>query len=355
MSSTIAQTTFHPYQPPNQAPPNNQYQTIFSAKMTSPTVPAASLSRSKNASASSHVKIPEPERDIWNDLAKNNPTSFLETLLAALMAPNPVSTAGPSVEEAFKSHLVSLAPNPTQKEAQTIPSLYSILKTFWLPSSPSYFSLTASASTARTPSEHRFLYWDPQPLVFNGIACPVCSTPLMNRGRIRTGPMKIYDLERPFFIVGCEYVCRSATCMSNISPEGRKFASTDSSILRSLPTRLRDEFPARLIQGDGDLGSGPNVWNWQATGVSWPLWNMVKGCLRSHMPSSAILNIIKAIQNGLPDDAGKKEEEEEEPEEEAQRPTPAAAPVIPVVVQPPPAPSDDARQSVRIFHEYGSR
>ncbi|KAF7977156.1 hypothetical protein HWV62_4577 [Athelia sp. TMB] len=341
---TAKPTTFHPYQPPNQAPPNNQYQTIFSAKITSPSVPSAPLSRSKNASSSSQLVFPEPKPDLWADLAKSNPTSFLETLLGALAAPNPISTAGPSVEEAFKSHLVSLSPNSTQKEAQTIPSLYSILKTFWLPSSPAYFSLTASASTARTPSEHRFLYWDPQPLVFNGIACPVCATPLANRGRIRSGPMKIYDLERPFFIVGCEYACRSAVCTTPSAPEGRKFASTDSSILRSLPTRLRDEFPARLIQGEGDLGSGTNVWNWQATGVSRSLWNMVKGCLRSHMPSSAILNIIKAIQNGVPDDAGKKEEEEEEPEEEIQKPV---VPVLPVVVQPPPpAPSEDAKQSV---------
>ncbi|PPQ79095.1 hypothetical protein CVT25_002888 [Psilocybe cyanescens] len=231
----------------------------------------------------------------WADLARTNPNAFVSTLLAALAAPNPVSSAGPTVEEAFKSHLVSLAPNPAQM--QPIPSLYSILKTFWLPSSPAYFSLTASASTARTPSEHRFLYWDPQPLVFNGIACPSCSSPLVNKGRISSGPVKIYDIERPFFIVGCEYVCRSPACIAaTSSPEGRKYASTDSSILRSLPLLLKDEFPAKLLNGDADAGSGPNVWNWKAMGVSSGLWHLVMGALRSGLKKDVILRLIWSVQ-----------------------------------------------------------
>ncbi|KJA20571.1 hypothetical protein HYPSUDRAFT_68441 [Hypholoma sublateritium FD-334 SS-4] len=235
----------------------------------------------------------------WAELACTNPNAFLGALLTALAAPNPVSSAGPTVEEAFKSHLVSLAPNPAQM--QPIPSLYSILKTFWLPSSPAYFSLTASASTARTPSEHRFLYWDPQPLVFNGIACPSCSTPLVNRGRISSGPVKIYDIEKPFFIVGCEYVCRSPPCMAATSPEGRKFASTDSSILRSLPTLLKDEFPARLLHGDADAGCGAHVWNWKAMGVSTGLWNLVGGGLRAGLKKDVILRLIWAVQHKVPD------------------------------------------------------
>jgi hypothetical protein len=243
---------------------------------------------------------PNLEQDDWADLACTKPNVFLNTLLASLSAPNPVSSAGPNVEESFKSHLVSLAPNPSQ--SQPIPSLYSILKTFWLPSSPAYFSLTASASTARTPSEHRFLYWDPQPLVFNGIACPSCSVPLINRGRIRSGPIKVYDLEKPFFIIGCEYVCRSASCIATAS-EGRKFASTDSSILRSLPARLKDEFPAHLMQGDSDAGSGVNVWNWKAMGVSRSLWNMVRGCLKAGLGRVAILQVVQSIQYGVPEDA----------------------------------------------------
>lgn len=291
---------------------------------------------------------PALERDEWANLAKTNHSAFLQTLLVSLAAPNPISTAGPSVEEAFKSHLVSLAPNPAQKEAQSIPSLYSILKTFWLPSSPAYFSLTASASMARTSSEHRFLYWDPQPLVFNGIACPVCSTTLINRGRIRSGPMKVYDLEKPFFIVGCEYLCKSPTCVADVPPDGRKFASTDSSILRSLPARLRDEFPAYLMQGDGDLGSGANVWNWQATGVSRSLWNMVRGCLRSGLSRDAIMTIVRAIQNGVPDEQSQMEEEEEADEQdELDQEQPVPNNSTAVVAQPaaPPAVNEAAAEN----------
>jgi hypothetical protein len=236
----------------------------------------------------------------WADLARSNPNTFLSHVLVALAAPNPISTAGPTVEEAFKSHLVSLAPNQ-QQPTQVIPSLYSILKTFWLPSSPAYFSLTASTSTARTPSEHRFLYWDPQPLVFNGIACPNCSYPLMNKGRISSGPIKVYDISKPFFIVGCEYVCRSNACVAATTSEGRKFASTDPAILRSLPTKLKDEFPAKLLQGDGEVGSGPNVWNWRALGVSTSLWNLVIGALRAGLKQDVILALIWAVQNGVPE------------------------------------------------------
>ena len=236
----------------------------------------------------------------WADLARSNPNTFLNHLLIALTAPNPVSSAGPTVEEAFKSHLVSLAPNH-QQPAQLIPSLYSILKTFWLPSSPAYFSLTASTSTARTPSEHRFLYWDPQPLVFNGIACPSCTFPLTNKGRISSGPIKVYDIGKPFFVVGCEYVCRSSACIAATTSEGRKFASTDPAILRSLPSKLKDEFPAKLLQGDGEVGSGSNVWNWRALGVSTSLWNIVIGALRAGLRRDVIMALIWAVQNGVPE------------------------------------------------------
>lgn len=188
----------------------------------------------------------------------------------------------------------------------TIPTLYSILKTFWLPSSPMYFSLTASASAARTPSEHRFFYWDPQPLVFNGIGCPACNTPLLNKGRIVTGPIKVYDLGKPFFIIGCEYVCESSVCMPPGSgSEGRKFASTDASILRSLPKGLRNEFPANLLEGAGatpDLGAGPEVWSWRGMGVSNSLWNMVRASLRAGLRKDAILGIIRGIIDGVPDE-----------------------------------------------------
>ena len=243
--------------------------------------------------------LQQPGANDWADLARANSNAFLDTLLIALHAPNPISTAGPTVEEAFKSHLVSLAPN--QQQTQLIPSLYSILKTFWLPSSPAYFSLTASTSTARIPSEHRFLYWDPQPLVFNGISCPNCSSTLVNNGRISSGPIKIYDIGKPFFIIGCEYVCRSNTCVNATTSEGRKFASIDPAILRSLPAKLKDEFPAKLLHGEGYVGSGLTVWNWRALGVSTSLWNLVMGALRSGLRKDVILGLIWTVQNGVPD------------------------------------------------------
>ncbi|KAI0833447.1 hypothetical protein BC628DRAFT_1343772 [Trametes gibbosa] len=242
---------------------------------------------------------PSLEQDDWAEMARNRTDRFLHALIAALEAPNPVSGAGPSIEEAFKSHLVSLAPN--SKSQPSIPSLYSILKTFWLPSSPVYFSLTASASTARTPSEHRFLYWDPQPLVFNGICCTACSNPLTNRGRISSGPIKVYDLGKPFFVIGCEYVCTSPMCLQATNQQGRKFASTDASILRALPTKLKDEFPALLLHGNPDLGSGPEIWNWHGMGVSVSLYNMVRASLHAGLRKEAILEIIHAIQLGVTD------------------------------------------------------
>lgn len=264
---------------------------------------------------------PNLNRDGWEELLRTKPDVFLQSLLATLAAPNPLPGAGPTVEDAFKSHLSSLAPSTNQtKDTHSIPSLYSILKTFWLPSSPAYLSLIASGPNSRTLSEHRFFYWDPLPLVFNGIPCSTCSSLLTNRGRIKSGPIKVYDLEKPFFIIGCEYVCKSAACVANTTPEGRRFASTDASIMQALPTRLKEEFPAKLLQGDSDMGSGTNVWNWHAMGVSKSLWNMAKGCLKSGMSKDAILHVIGTIQNPLKDDREKQEEEEEEdgPSEDAQ-------------------------------------
>lgn len=263
---------------------------------------------------------PNLNRDEWAELLRTKPDAFLQSLLATLAAPNPLPGAGPTAEDAFKSHLSSLSPSPNQtKDTHSIPSLYSILKTFWLPSSPAYLSLIASGPNSRTLSEHRFFYWDPLPLVFNGIPCPTCSSLLANRGRIKSGPIKVYDLEKPFFIIGCEYVCKTPSCASNVA-EGRRFASTDTSIMQALPTRLKEEFPAKLLQGDSDLGSGTNVWNWRTMGVSKSLWNMVKGCLKCGMSKDSILHVIGAIQNPLKDDREKQEEEEDEdgPGEDAQ-------------------------------------
>ncbi|KAK7461890.1 hypothetical protein VKT23_008322 [Stygiomarasmius scandens] len=248
------------------------------------------------------------ETDDWTELARSRSPAFLSALLVALSSiVYPQSQSSLSVKEAFKSHLNSLAPTNSP-----IPTLYSILKTFWLPTSPAYFSLTASSSTARTPPDHRFLYWDPQPLVFNGISCPTCSTPLINRGRIKSGPLKVYDIERPFFIIGCEYVCQSRMCTEQVGKEGRKFASTDPSIWRALPNKLKDEFPARLLYSDQDTGSGPNVWNWHPFGVSKVLWNMVHGCLRAGLNRGAILQVLQDTQIGVPEEPEERKSDDQE-------------------------------------------
>ncbi|KAF7375303.1 hypothetical protein MSAN_00417100 [Mycena sanguinolenta] len=251
---------------------------------------------------------PALQRNEWAELAHSKPEEFLQVLLAALDTPNSPSLTGPSVEEAFKSHLGSLAPPPSSsapnsangaptQPAQSIPSLYSILKTFWLPSSPSYFALTASATSARTPSSHRFLYWDPQPLVFNGIACPTCASPLINRGRIRTGPITVHDLAGPFFVIGCAYTC----------PNNHVYASTDAAVRRALPAALEREFPARLLAGD--TGVGADVWNWQARGVSRALWHLVLGALRANLTREVILQLVRGVQQGVPESAASDEDD----------------------------------------------
>ncbi|KAK2467271.1 hypothetical protein APHAL10511_000820 [Amanita phalloides] len=239
--------------------------------------------------------------DEWAQLAHESPQELLSTLLNALAAPNPTSAMGPTIEEAFKIHLQSLTTNTNAQHSHNIPSLYSILKTFWLPSSPAYFTMAASTSTTRMPMEYRFLYWDPQPLVFNGIQCPYCPNYLSNNGRIRSGPIKIYDLDKPFFVIGCEYVCNSGQCTTTTSPEGRKFSSTDASIMNSLPKGLKDEFPARLLYEDTDAGSGPTIWNWSAMGVSTALWNLVIGGLNLGLRQHTILQLVHAIHFGAPE------------------------------------------------------
>ena len=121
-----------------------------------------------------------------------------------------------------------------------------------------------------------------------------------------SGPLKIYDLGKPFFVIGCEYACTSPVCCPpNTQSEGRRFASTDSSILRALPSKLKDEFPARPLEGAGatpDLGCGPEVWSWRGMGVSVALWNMVRASLRTGLRKEAILTIIRGVIDGVPEE-----------------------------------------------------
>ncbi|KAG2045608.1 hypothetical protein BDR06DRAFT_1015476 [Suillus hirtellus] len=87
--------------------------------------------------------------DEWAELSCTKPNILMQSLLGAITAPNPIASRGLTVEEAFRSHLASLMPSQNQnKDAHSIPSLYSVLRTLWLPSSPSYLSLIAPQTTA---------------------------------------------------------------------------------------------------------------------------------------------------------------------------------------------------------------
>lgn len=245
-----------------------------------------------------HVPIdPNLQMDDWAIISREKPIAFLGALVAALTISTPKATTTPTVEDAFNYHLTTLIPNTSQS---SVPSLYSLLKTFWLPTTPPYFVFTSSPSSSRLLSEHRFFYWDPQLLILDGITCPHCPATLVHRGCIKSGPIKVYDFQGPFFIIGCEYTCSSSTCTTPSTPDGRKFASTDASIFRCLPQKLKDEFPACLLCNETDVGSGPNVWNWQAMGVSKGLWNLVLLLFQVGMGKEGILQVLHGLLGIIP-------------------------------------------------------
>ncbi|KAJ7714306.1 hypothetical protein B0H14DRAFT_3523060 [Mycena olivaceomarginata] len=127
------------------------------------------------------------------------------------------------------------------------------------------------------------LYWDPQPLVFNGITCPTCAAPLANRGSIRSGPLTIHDVAGPFFFTGYAYAC-------TVNP-AHIYTSTDSAVQRTLSAVLECEFPIHLLVGD--TGVGPDMWN---GGVSRVLWSLVLGVLRAGLGRSVILQLVRGVQ-----------------------------------------------------------
>ncbi|KIY43818.1 hypothetical protein FISHEDRAFT_62056 [Fistulina hepatica ATCC 64428] len=236
-------------------------------------------------------------QDPWLHLASTDSDAYFRDLVAAMNAIAKSATQMSGEGEAFRLHLEYLSTKAPQSE---MPALYTMLKTFWLPTSPPYFSLVASSSIVRTPSNHRFFYWDPLPLLFNGLSCPDCTSPLFSKGRIESGPIKIFDLSKPFYIIGCEYVCQSQACCSRTSHEGRRFASTDAAIIRALPQALREEFPARILPEDIISGVGPKIWCWRAVGVSHSLWNMTQAFLRVGMGREDIIRVLTMTWFGVP-------------------------------------------------------
>ena len=274
-----------PTTPAPQQPWSTTYSTLSAALQYKAETPA---------SPQKAIQAVDPVlHDDWAELLRTDVNTLLQSLVSSLHAPAPVSRVGMNVEESFKFHVNSLfAP-----QEGPIPQLYSILRSFWLPWSPSYFALTASSLASPTPPEHRFFYWDPLPLVFNGIACPFCAAPLLNRGCIRSAPTKVYDLGRPFFLIGCEYVCNNLQCKGRTGTEGRRFASTDPVVIRALPPVLRDELPVTLLASGA---SDPQTWNWQPIGVSKSLWAVVVGCIGEGMGKEATLRIVRAAQQSSP-------------------------------------------------------
>ncbi|KAJ3859442.1 hypothetical protein EV359DRAFT_86393 [Lentinula novae-zelandiae] len=182
--------------------------------------------------------------DDWGEFSQNEPDIFLSSLVVALSALSSPTPSGPSAEETFSAVLY--------------------LENFLAPHFP------------------RVLLTDS----FNISKGDLMSIVLLP-GRIKQGPLKIYDVERPFFIIGAEYVCEK---------EGRRFTSTDPSILRALPGKLRDELPVRLVHVHKDVGCDENVWCWKPAGVSKTLWNLVSGCLKSGLQKDTIVELIKAVQ-----------------------------------------------------------
>ncbi|KAI0322557.1 hypothetical protein OF83DRAFT_1080143 [Amylostereum chailletii] len=302
---------YTPAQPPAQPSwQTTTYSTLSAALQPGP--PRESASAPSTHAVHAPVIAPHLAQDDWANLLRTDPNALVQSLLTALQAPNPITRAGQTVEDAFKAHMPFLPPHTS---AQAPPNVYLSLKTFWLPSSPPYFGLTVAAPVPA----HRFFYWDPQSIIFNGIGCPYCAQPLANRGCIRSGPLKVYDVGSPFYIIGCEYICQSQACKNNGFPDGRKFSSTDPDIIRALPVVLRDELPAHLI-----LGAAHNayLWNWQGAGVSKTLWTIVQSCLLQGIGKDAIVHIIRSTEEGLPgpaphkqDDEGEEQDEENQDEE----------------------------------------
>jgi hypothetical protein len=268
---------------PQQPWGTTTYSTLSAALQYKPTETTASPQKALPA-------VDPVLHDDWPELLRTDASMLLQSLVSSLQTPNAVSRAGMNVEESFKFHVNTLL---SQEGAGPIPQLYSILKTFWLPWCPTYFALTASSFTTPTSPEHRFFFWDPLPLVFNGIACPFCAVPLANRGCIRSAPTKVYDLGRPFFLIGCEYACNNMQCKGRTGTDGRRFASTDPVVIRALPPVLRDELPVILLTSGV---SDPQSWNWQPIGVSKALWAIVLGCIGEGLGKEATLRIVRAAQ-----------------------------------------------------------
>jgi hypothetical protein len=93
-------------------------------------------SLSAGPSRITHLTSPTNE---WTTLLREDKNTFLHHLTLSLAPIIPASTA----REAFNTHLMALKPN------NGIPYLYSVVRTFWIPCSPSFFSLVTPSGSGR--------------------------------------------------------------------------------------------------------------------------------------------------------------------------------------------------------------
>lgn len=255
--------------------------------------PSISISAGPSGAPVVPLQAQSPSNE-WATLLRTDEEAFLHNLVISLGPIAPSSTA----REAFATHLKALKPNGG------IPYLYSVVRTFWIPSSPAFFSLVSPSGTGRpVQTADRFFYWDPLPLIVMGLPCPGgCGGVLTNRGSIAHGVLAVHDLRGPYYIMGAEYVCSSAKCTAECGPDGRVLSSVDGSVTRALPPGLRREFPARLLNATHDRGARADSWNWAVCGVSEGVWDLVRAALRVGNSPDAILELVRCTRDGVPDD-----------------------------------------------------
>ncbi|VDB86678.1 unnamed protein product [Peniophora sp. CBMAI 1063] len=255
---------------------------------------------------------PPPTTNEWLELSRTNPNALVQQLVIALQSPNLASRAGLSLEDSFHMHVHANSPPPGQP-LSAVPAIYTAVRTFWLPTSPAWFSMTASGSTNAPAPEHRFLYWDPLPLVVGGVPCAYCNTPLIHRGNIKTGPLKVYDFGRPFYIIGCEYHCTSPTCTAAFAG-GRRFSSVDPDVMRGLPELLRSELQAHLYVTAPHNAFG---WDWSAVGISVAVWRVVLGALNAGLGKDDVVALVRGAIEGASAGIGAMVKTDEDADERA--------------------------------------
>jgi len=176
--------------------------------------------------------------DFENDVLNGQPEKYAD---AAASAKNTNRNPLPSwLMTKFREHVEA----SNKRDGNRLPPLYAKHQTFWFPSKSPFFSLLQKQVTPQCLFNPRFFLWDPEPLVFGGIPCPMCGQKLMRHGHVER-PHRCIDLYDTFWIIGYRYHCSS--CLHPISKKATvTFNSWDTHIISNLPPHLAAEFPVRL-------------------------------------------------------------------------------------------------------------